>query len=310
MTRAVWSLADIPPLHGRRALVTGVTSGLGEHVAVELARAGAHVVLAGRDPDKLEATRADVAQQVPGAVLHPLLLDLADLSSVRRAAEEAGALGPLSILVNNAGVMGTPRERTVDGFELQMGTNHLGHFALTGLLLPQLLASGEGRVVSVSSVMARTVRSVPTGDLRREPRRYRKWTAYSGTKLANLLLTLELDRRARLRHLALTSVAAHPGYAATNLVESGVNRGGRRPDGAILVAATQLLGQSAEAGAWPLLMAATAPGLRGGTYVGPGGPFELQGPPRIVSMPRAARDEELAAQLWEASEQATGVMFP
>jgi NAD(P)-dependent dehydrogenase (short-subunit alcohol dehydrogenase family) len=310
VTRAVWSLADIPALHGRRALVTGVTSGLGEHVAVELARAGAHVVLAGRDPDKLEATRADVAQQVPGAALHPLQLDLADLSSVRRAAEEAGTLGPLSILVNNAGVMGTPHERTVDGFELQMGTNHLGHFALTGLLMPQLLASGEGRVVSVSSVMARTVRRVPTGDLRREPRRYRKWTAYSGTKLANLLLTVELDRRARHRRLALTSVAAHPGYAATNLVDSGVNRGGRRPDGAILVAATQLLGQSAEAGAWPLLMAATAPGLRGGTYVGPGGPFELQGPPRIVAMPRAALNEEQAARLWEASEQATGVTFP
>jgi NAD(P)-dependent dehydrogenase (short-subunit alcohol dehydrogenase family) len=310
VTRPVWSLADIPPLHGRRALVTGVTSGLGEHVAVELARAGAHVVLAGRNPDKLEATRADVAQQVPAAVLHPVQLDLADLSSVRRAAQEAGALGPLSILVNNAGVMGTPHERTVDGFELQMGTNHLGHFALTGLLMPQLLASGEGRVVSVSSVMARTVRRVPTGELRREPRRYRKWTAYSGTKLANLLLTVELDRRARNRHLALTSVAAHPGYAATNLVDSGVNRGGLRPDGAILVAATQLLGQSAEAGAWPLLMAATAPGLRGGTYVGPSGPFELQGPPRIVSMPRAAQDEELAARLWEASEQATGVTFP
>ena len=310
MTRAVWSLADIPALHGRRALVTGVTSGLGEHVALELARAGAHVVLAGRDPDKLEATRDDVAQQVPGAVLHPLQLDLADLSSVRRAAEEAGALGPLSILVNNAGVMGTPHERTVDGFELQMGTNHLGHFALTGLLLPQLLASGEGRVVSVSSVMARTVRRVPTNDLRSEPRLYRKWAAYSGTKLANLLLTVELDRRASHRHLALTSVAAHPGYAATNLVDSGVNRGGRRPDGAILVAATQLLGQSAEAGAWPLLMAATAPGLRGATYVGPGGPFELQGPPRIVSMPRAALNEELAARLWDASERATGVAFP
>ena len=310
MTRAVWSPADIPALHGRRALVTGVTSGLGEHVALGLARAGAHVVLAGRDPDKLEATRADVADLVPGAVLHTLELDLADLSSVRRAAAEAGALGPLSLLVNNAGVMGTPHERTVDGFELQLGTNHLGHFALTGLLVPQLLASGEGRVVSVSSLMARTVRSVPLGDLRREQRPYRKWTAYAGSKLANLLTTVELDRRARRRHLALTAVAAHPGYAATNLVDSGVNRGRRRADGAILVAVTRLIGQTAEAGAGPVLMAATAPGLLGGTYVGPDGPFELQGAPRIVSMPKAAYDEELAARLWEASEQATGVTFP
>ena len=310
MTGAVWSLADIPPLHGRRALVTGVTSGLGEHVALELARAGAHVVLAGRDPDKLEATRADVAQQVPGAVLHPLQLDLADLSSVRRAAAEAGALGPLSILVNNAGVMGTPHERTVDGFELQMGTNHLGHFALTGLLVPQLLASGEGRVVSVSSVMAGPCGACPpatcaraaaaTASGRRTPApSWRTSSSPSSSTAAPATASL-----------ALTSVAAHPGYAATNLVDSGVNRGGRRPDGAILVAATRLLGQSAEAGAWPLLMAATAPGLRGSTYVGPGGPFELQGPPRIVSMPRAALDEELAAQLWEASEQATGVSFP
>jgi NAD(P)-dependent dehydrogenase (short-subunit alcohol dehydrogenase family) len=310
VSRPVWSPADIPSLGGRRALVTGVTSGLGEHVAVALARAGAEVVLAGRDPDKLEHTRRLVTQEAPGAAVHPLELDLADLSSVRRAAERAGALGPLSILVNNAGVMGTPYERTADGFELQMGTNHLGHFALTGLLLPRLLASGEGRVVTVSSLMARTVRRVPTDAVHRPRDHYRKWSSYSWSKLANLLFTLELDRRVRERRLTLTSLAAHPGYTATNLVDSGVNRGGRRPDGAILVAFTRLVGQSPEAGAAPVVMAATAPGLRGGTYVGPDGPFELNGSPRIVTMPEPAHDEQMARQLWEASEEATGVRFP
>jgi NAD(P)-dependent dehydrogenase (short-subunit alcohol dehydrogenase family) len=310
MTRSTWSPADIPPLHGRRALVTGVTSGVGEHVAAALARAGAEVILAGRDARRLAATRTALRQQVADVALHPLHLDLADLSSVRRAADEARALGPLSILVNNAGVMGTPHERTVDGFELQLGTNHLGHFALTGLLLPPLLASGDARVVTVSSLMARAARTVPTGDLRHLPGRYSKWASYSGSKLANLLFTCELDRRARARHLPLTSVAAHPGYAATNLVDSGVNRGGRRPDGAILLAVTRLVGQSPQAGATPVVMAATAPELRGATYVGPDGPFELHGHPRVVRLPRAAEDEQLAARLWQASEEATGVRFP
>ena len=297
-------------LHGHRALVTGVTNGLGGHVAVALARAGAEVVLTGRDPARLTATREDIARRVDGARLHEVRLDLADLSSVRRAAEQAAALGPLSVLVNNAGVMATPHERTTDGFELQMGTNHLGHFALTGLLLPQLLASGDARVVTVSSFMARTVRSVPTGDLRELPGRYRKWTAYGWSKLANLLFAVELDRRSRRAGLPLASMAAHPGYAATNLVDSGLNRGGPRPDGMILLAVTRLVGQSAEAGAAPIVMAATAPDLEGGAYVGPGGPFELNGAPRVVGLPAAALDARAATDLWEASERATGVRYP
>ena len=309
MTHDAPSLHEVPSLAGRRALVTGVTSGLGEHVARRLAAAGAEVVLTGRNPAKLEAARKDLAQRVGGSMLHAVRLDLADLASVRAAAEQTSALGPLSILVNNAGVMATPFARTTDGFELQMGTNHLGHFALTGLLMPSLLASGDARVVTVSSFMARTVRSVPTGDLR-EHRRYRKWTSYGWSKLANLLFTAELDRRSRDRDLPLTAVAAHPGYAATNLVTSGLNRGGVRPDGAILAAATRLVGQSPEAGAAPVVAAAAAPGLAGGTYLGPSGPFELNGPPAVVAMPPAAYDEELAARLWEASERATGVRFP
>jgi NAD(P)-dependent dehydrogenase (short-subunit alcohol dehydrogenase family) len=291
-----------------RALVTGVTSGIGEHAATALARRGFEVVLAARNADKLESTLATVGAAAPGARLRPLVVDLADLSSVRRAASEALELGPLDVLVDNAGVMATPHRLTADGFELQLGTNHLGHFALTGLLLPALLASGDARVVSVSSLAARMARSVPTGDLR-EPGRYRKWAAYAGSKLANLLFTVELDRRARAADAPLTAVAAHPGYAATNLVDSGLNLDRRRVDGAIGIAFTRLVGQSAEAGALPLVMAATEPGLEGGTYIGPGGPFELGGPPRVVQMPRKAYDEELAAGLWEASERATGVGF-
>jgi NAD(P)-dependent dehydrogenase (short-subunit alcohol dehydrogenase family) len=304
-----WSTGDPPSLHGRRALVTGATSGIGEQVALALARAGAEVVLTGRNPQKLVAARGHVAREQPGT-LHAVRLDLADLSSVRRAADQVAALGPLSILVNNGGVMATPFERTVDGFELQLGTNHLGHFALTGLLMPTLLAAGDARVVTVSSFMARTVRSVPTGDLREQCGRYRKWTSYGWSKLANLLFTVELDRRARDRGLPLTAVAAHPGYASTGLVSSGLNRGGPRPDGAILAAATRLVGQSARGGSAPVVMAASAPDLPGGAYVGPGGPFELNGAPVLVGMPQAAHDDAMAHQLWEASERATGVHFP
>lgn len=307
---AAWTLAEMPRLTGRRALVTGVTSGLGTHVATELARAGADVVLAARNPEKLAETTAAITAEVPAAVLHPLQLDLADLASIRRAAEEATALGQLDILVNNAGVMATPEERTQDGFELQFGTNHLGHFALTGLLLDALVASGGARVVTVSSQMARSVRGVSLSDPRTQRGRYQKWNAYGQSKLANLLFTFELDRRVSAKHLPVTAVAAHPGYSKTNLVASGMNRGGRRIDGAIALAVTGLIGQSSEQGALPLLMAAAAPGLRGGTYVGPDGPFQLHGSAAVVPPPGPARDEAMAAGLWELSEEATGVRYP
>lgn len=307
--KSTWSPADVPSLHGHRALVTGVTSGLGEHVAVHLARAGADVVLAGRNPDKLGATLGAVREAAPGALFRTLQLDLADLSSVRRAAGEAASLGPISILVNNAGVMGTPNRRTVDGFDLQLGTNHLGHFALTGLLMPQLLASGGARVVTVSSLMARTVRRVSLQDPREQTGRYNRWRSYAQSKLANLLFTLELDRRVRRLGLPMTSVAAHPGYAKTNLV-SGMNLGDRNANVAIGMAVTNLVGQSAERGSLPVVMAATAPGLRGGTYVGPDGPFEMNGLPRIVRMPAAAHEEGAASALWSLSEEATGVAYP
>ncbi len=297
-------------LTGRRALVTGVTSGLGQVTARELARAGAEVVLAGRDPAKLRATESRLHHEVPAARFVPVQLDLAELASVRRAALETVALGPLDILVNNAGVMATPEQRTMDGFELQLGTNHLGPFALTGLLLPALIDSGDARVVTVSSLMARTVRTVSLSDPRLPPVRYSKWNAYSQSKLANLLFTLELDRRVRRTGLPVTAVAAHPGYTRTNLVAAGLNMGRRRIDGTIGLAVTGLVGQGVEEGAAPQLRAATQPGLRGGSYVGPSGPFELRGPPRLVNPPRAAQDAALASALWSLSEKATGVTFP
>jgi NAD(P)-dependent dehydrogenase (short-subunit alcohol dehydrogenase family) len=305
-----WTVDDIPDLTGRRALVTGVTSGLGEVVVEQLARHGASVVMAARNEQKLTATAEQVRAAVPGAQVHPLLVDLADLSSVRRAAARASTYGPLHLLVNNAGVMATPYRRTVDGFELQLATNVLGHFALTGLLMPQLIAGGEeagpARVVAVASQAHRMATSAPLGDPREEHGRYSRWPAYAQTKLANLLLTLELERRARDAGLPVTALAAHPGLAATGLMASGQRR---HPGGRILDAAFALLGQPPSMGALPLLMAATA-GLPGGTYVGPGGPGEARGLPRVVGTSSLARDPDVARRMWEVAQEATGVVFP
>jgi NAD(P)-dependent dehydrogenase (short-subunit alcohol dehydrogenase family) len=302
---ARWTPELIPDLTGRRALVTGVTSGLGEVLVATLARRGAEVVMAARNVQKLTAAVEDLHRAVPAATVMPLRLDLADQSCVRRAAQEAAAYGPLHLLVNNAGVMAPPYQRTVDGFELQMATNHLGHFALTGLLLPQLVASGDARVVSVSSEGHRMARSAPLGDPRRQQGAYRRWPVYGQTKLANLLFVLELDRRAREAGLPLKALAAHPGLSATGLMRSG--HGGRR--GRILDAAFMAAGQPPAMGALPILMAATAD-LPGTTYVGPGGPGGARGMPKVVGTSRLARDNEAARRLWDVSQAATGVVYP
>ena len=310
MSGPTWSLAEMPDLTDRRALVTGVTGGIGEHTALELARSGAEVILAGRSEEKLSAVVDDIRRILPNVVLRPVVMDLADLASVRRAAAEASSYGPLDILVNNAGVMATPARRTADGFDLQMGTNHFGHFALTGLLLPQLVASGSARVVALASQMHRLARSVPVTDPRVDHGGYRKWRSYAQSKLANLLFMFELDRRARAAELPITSVGAHPGYAATNLMSAGLGMHGRTAEGSIIQAATRLLAQPAETGALPSLMAATMPGLPGGAYLGPSGPGEMRGAPTIVRTSRQARDPEMAAALWRVSEEATGVSYP
>ena len=309
MSKKRWGVDDIPDLTGRRALVTGVTSGVGEAVVEALARRGATVVMAARNEKKLAATVDEVRRDVPGADVRPLILDLADLDSVRRAAKEASALGPLHVLVNNAGVMATPYERTVDGFELQMATNVFGHFALTGLLMPQLVEGGKAqgaRVVAVASQGHRMARSAPLEDPTVQHGSYRKWPAYAQTKLSNLLLTFELDRRARAAGLPVAAMAAHPGFAATGLMASGQRR---NVFGSILDAAFSALGQAPADGALPLLMAATAD-LPSGTYVGPGGPGEMRGAPKVVGTTKLARDPEAARRLWEVAEKATGVVFP
>ena len=306
-----WQPDDIPDQSGRTALVTGTTvGGLGHHTALELARRGARVVLAGRRESRLAETYDAVRRAVPGATLDKLVLDLADLDAVRRAACRAEALGPLDLLVNNAGVMASGYSRTGDGLELQMATNHFGPFLLTGLLLPQLAASPAGRVVTVSSLMHRIARSAPLDDPRHPDGHYRRWPAYARSKLANLLFTYELDRRARRAGLTLTALAAHPGFAGTHLVANG--RFGRPTGGgaSILDAVVRALSsQAPDAGAWPSLMAATAD-LPGATFCGPGGLGELRGLPGVVTSSRLAHDETAQRRLWELSERVTGIRYP
>jgi NAD(P)-dependent dehydrogenase (short-subunit alcohol dehydrogenase family) len=305
-----WTADDIPDLTGRRAVVTGASSGLGEVTAVELARHGAHVVLTARDPARGDLAAARVRAAAPAASVEVRALDLADLSSVRAFAAgvvEEPAREPLDLLVNNAGVMAVPARRTVDGFELQMATNHLGPFALTGLLLPALLRRPGARVVTVSSFVHR-FGSLRLDDLMSE-QSYDPWQAYYRSKLANLLFMRELGRRAAVADVDLVSAAAHPGWARTNLQYVGARATGRRGGVAVARAANAVLGQSATTGALPQLRAATDPEVRSGDYFGPRGLGEQRGLPRRVGMSRAARDDRAARLLWEASERLTGVGY-
>ena len=303
-----WTTNDIPPLTGFTAVVTGANSGLGFESARALARAGAHVVLACRDQAKAEAARDRIQQQTADADVRVEHLDLADLSSIRKfAAEFAASHIGLDILVNNAGVMAIPRRETADGFEMQFGTNHLGHFALTGLLLDRLLARPGARVVTVSSEMAR-IGHITFDDLQ-GTRRYGKWAAYGQAKLSNQLFTLELARRTEEKGIDLLSVAAHPGYAATNLQAVGPQMSGSNLMGRLVSLGNTLVAQSAAAGALPTLYAATAPDVRNGHYFGPKGIFGMRGHPGPASFVRGARDRDTARRLWEVSEELTGVRF-
>ncbi|MGH2763336.1 MAG: oxidoreductase [Thermoleophilaceae bacterium] len=299
-----WTAASIPDQRGRTAVVTGANSGLGLVTARELARAGARVVLACRSREKGEAALCEIEARVPAGELEPEELDLASLDSVRAFAERFRAgHEALDLLINNAGVMATPRRRTADGFELQLGTNHLGHFALTGLLIGAMEGREDARVVTVSSPAHRMGR-IAFDNLGGE-RRYFRWRAYGQSKLANLLFALELDRRLRAAGSTIKSLAAHPGYAATNLQSAGPPL----LDAAVMSVSNRLLAQSDEMGALPTLYAATEPGLEGGTFAGPDGLLEQRGHPQRVTPNRAARDEDVARRLWEVSEEMTGVGF-
>jgi NAD(P)-dependent dehydrogenase (short-subunit alcohol dehydrogenase family) len=306
MTRS-WTTADVPDLSGRTAIVTGANSGLGLETARTLARHGAEVILACRNPERAAAAQQAVAREATAPV-RTLPLDLASLSSVRAFAERVCAdHDRLHLLVNNAGVMAIPLRRTAEGFEMQLGTNHLGHFALTGLLLDRLLATPGARVVNVSSSMHRIGR-IDFGDLQSE-RRYGPWRAYGQSKLANLLFTLELQRRLERKGAALIAVASHPGYAATQLQETGPRMRGATVMTMLVSIGNRLLAQSAAMGALPSLYAATAPDVRGGEYFGPDGMGEMRGHPRRVHASTRARDRETAARLWDVSAQLTGVGY-
>jgi NAD(P)-dependent dehydrogenase (short-subunit alcohol dehydrogenase family) len=311
-----WTAQSIPDLSGRRALVTGASSGLGLETAQELARHGADVVLAVRDRGRGQAALDRIESEIAGTpgrgALETADLDLASLGSVQDLAEALTSSGrPLHLLVNNAGVMAIPQRTTADGFEMQFGTNHLGHMALTLRLLPLLARSGaEGaasRVVTLSSNLHKRGR-IDLDDLQ-GARSYKPWGAYGQSKLANLQFALELQRRLDSAGLPVASYAAHPGYAATNLQSAGPTMRGSRIEGRLTDLANTLLAQSAAMGALPTLYAATVPGLPPGRYLGPDGFLEQRGHPRIAQPSAAARDESVAAALWSASEDLIGVRF-
>jgi NAD(P)-dependent dehydrogenase (short-subunit alcohol dehydrogenase family) len=305
--RGGWSDSDIPDLSGRSAIVTGANSGLGFQVALRLADHGASVVMACRSTVKGAAAAALIAEASPGAAVEVMPLDLGDLSSVRRFADSYhNDHDGVDLLINNAGVMAIPKMATTNGFETQFGTNYLGHFALTGLLLPGLLARPGARVVTVSSLVA-LIGRIHFNDLQGDAA-YHRWLAYAQSKLANLLFAFELARRVSVAELDLVSVAAHPGAAATNLqTTSAALRGSRLATQVTAVGIRSL--QSASQGAMPLLYAATAPGLRGGEYFGPAQQFGTRGAPTRVRPPHAGRNAETARRLWQVSEQLTDVHF-
>jgi NAD(P)-dependent dehydrogenase (short-subunit alcohol dehydrogenase family) len=300
-----WTAADIPDQSGRVAIVTGANSGLGLATARELARAGATVVMACRDEAKGERAAASVRAGVPNAALEVAALDLADLASVRSfAAQAAGAHERIDLLINNAGIMAAPRRMTKDGFESQFGTNHLGHFALTGLMLPALLKAPAPRVVTVSSHLHRRG-TMRFDDLQGE-RKYDRWGAYGQSKLANLMFCFELQRRAIEGGSSLLSLAAHPGYASTNLQFAASDRFYEKAIGWV---GNRLIAQSADMGALPTLYAATVADLPGGTFVGPGGRAQQRGYPMVVTAAGKAYEEDDWRRLWEVSEELTGVHY-
>jgi NAD(P)-dependent dehydrogenase (short-subunit alcohol dehydrogenase family) len=289
-----WTSSDLTDQTGKTVIVTGANSGLGEVTARELARVGAHVILACRNTEAGEKAAAGMSGNV-----EVRKLDLADLDSVRAFA--AGISGPVDILINNAGVMAVPYRTTAQGFESQFGTNHLGHFALAGLLLDRLKESANPRVTVLSST-AHRMGTINFDDLQSE-QKYERWKAYGQSKLANLIYAYEFARRAKAAGSPIVVTAAHPGYAATKLqgkTESFMDR--------VMVVGNAMLAQSAEAGAWPTLHAATGD-IPSGSYVGPNGFMQQRGKATVVGSTKASKDEAVAKRLWEVSEELTGVKY-
>ena len=299
-----WSAKDLPDLTGKRFLITGGTSGIGKEAARELARAGAHVTITARSESKGEQTRKEIST----ARVDVLQLDLTDLTSVRKAAREITE--QIDVLILNAGVMAVPFAKTADDFEMQMGTNHLGHFAFAGLIREKV----RSRIVSISSQAHRTgnfgsgsidaIRDICLGR-----NKYNAWGAYGASKLANLLFTFELERRARLKGWSFQAFAAHPGYSNTNLQSVSPQIRGKVIEERATALINAVVAQSASMGALPTLCAATFPDLYGASYIGPDGLLEMRGYPKAVRARSIAYDQELAQNLWSVSEELTGVQW-
>ncbi|HUH68050.1 MAG TPA: SDR family NAD(P)-dependent oxidoreductase [Mycobacterium sp.] len=297
---AKWTTADIPDQSGRIAVVTGANTGIGFETAAALAAKGAHVVLAVRNLDKGKDAAARITRRSPGASVALQELDLTSLDSIRAAAEQLRSdHDRIDLLINNAGVMMTPKSATKDGFELQFGTNHLGHFAFTGLLLDRLLPIAGSRVVTVSSIGHRIGGGIKLDDLQSE-RSYSRTGAYGQSKLANLLFTYELQRRMVGNNTI--AVAAHPGSSKSEL--------SRNVPPLVRVAFDPLELQDAAMGALPTLRAATDPGVLGGQYFGPDGFAQLRGYPKVVASSNRSHDVDLQRRLWAVSEELTGVVYP
>lgn len=293
-----WTTKDMPDMQGKTILITGANSGIGYEAASALAARGAQVVMACRSMDKAEAARQQILAADPQARLELMALDLTSMQQVRAFAADFLARYPqLHVLINNAGVMATPHGRTADGFELQLGTNHLGHFLLTGLLYPRLQATPDSRVVTVSSY-AHYFGRINFDDLQSEGF-YQKWLAYGQSKLSNLLFAKELQRRCALNGGNPISIAVHPGYAATNLQDTSW----------FFSLVNPLMAQSAEMGALPTLYAASSPEVHGGEYIGPDGFLGQHGYPHPARPSKAARNMDTARRLWDVSEQLTGMQY-
>ncbi len=308
MAGSKWTTEQIPSQAGKTALVTGANSGIGYQAALELARHGAHVLLGCRSHAKGQAALERLLREAPGASAELVELDMASLASIRAFAGDFAVRGTgLDVLINNAGVMALPkREVTADGFERQFGTNHLGHFALTGLLIPQLLAAPAPRVVTVASLAHRNGK-IDFDNLQSE-RGYKPWDAYGESKLANILFANELNRRAVLAHSKLVSMAVHPGVSRTSIVDNGPGSNGLKA--VVLKLLAPVIMQPDAAGALPTLYAATSPEARGGEYIGPDGLMEMKGSPVVVQPRPHALDQAVAQRLWTVSEGLTGVVYP
>lgn len=309
MASTDWTAMDMSEMHDQTVVVTGANSGLGYEATKAFARKGARVILACRSVDRGKDAVRSIREGIPNASLAVGKLDLASLESIRRFAEKLLEEDtPIDILCNNAGVMAIPRTETEDGFETQFGVNHLGHFALTGLLLDRIRdTDGESRIVTHSSGVHERG-AIDFDDLHSE-QSYDKWDAYAQSKLANLLFAYELDRRLTQTDADTISIACHPGYAATNLQRRGPEMEGSQLKTALMGVANALFGQPAEQGAWPLLYAATHPELSGGEYVGPGGLLNMRGAPTMQESSDRSYDEADADRLWDVSTELTGVSY-